>query len=66
MMSNIIKKAMVLSLEENDDYISCENDIAIWRLFTGIRDEKVGPAVCLQLQQQVREVARNLKPEDVG
>lgn len=59
MMSNIIKKAMVLSLEENDDYISCENDIAIWRLFTGIRDKKVGPAVCLQLQQQVHECEKS-------
>ena len=49
-----------------EDYISWKNDIAIWKLFTDTKVEKVGAAVYLALQGKAREVVRELTPREIG
>ena len=61
-----IKSPPVFNPNEDDDYISWKNDVGIWKLVTDLKEDKIGAAVYLALQGKAREIARELKPEDIG
>ena len=61
-----IKSPPVFNPELDDDYASWKSDIAIWKLFTDTRAEKIGAAVYLSLQGKAREVVRPLTATEIG
>ena len=64
-MSNI-KSPPVFHPEEDDDYTKWRNDIAVWKMFTDTKEEKLGPAVYLSLQGKARDAVRSLQIADLG
>ena len=61
-----IKSPPVFHPETDDDYVSWKSDIAIWKLYTDTKPEKLGAAVYLALQGKAREAVRVITAEEIG